>query len=133
MEHVVERALRYVFNDFDSPYRVLLCKANLVPLRVIMLRDLLINIHKIRLGMLPPFDDDFCKMKHCNYNMRNLTLVQPRYNTYIYGYKSMRYSGAMLYNTLSNDFKLLDLQGFKSKIMSWVPRCSCGICILCTL
>ena len=96
MENVVQRALRYVFNDFDTPYRVLLCKANRVPLRVTMLRDLLINIYKIRLGMVHPFDDDFFKMKPCNHKMRNLALVQPRHNTSNNGYKSMRYSGAML-------------------------------------
>ena len=133
MEKVLERAVRYVYNDFNSSYMCLLRKANMVPLYVIFQRDLLVNIHKIRHKCLPPFEDNFFEMKCSQYNVRKCSIKLPRFDTYSYGYKSMRYSGAFLYNMLPNDFRLLDVNDFKQRIQTWEPTCSCGSCVLCTL
>ena len=133
MERIVYRALQFVYNDFNSSYKQLLSRANIPPLYVTMQRDLLLNIHKICHGLLPPFDHDFFTYKTSVYNVRNRRLSQPRFCTYSYGFKSIRYHGAMLYNKLPNDFRMLNIDDFRTMISSWEPRCSCGSCVLCTL
>ena len=133
IEALLKRCLRYVFNDFKSDYKELLLKANCVPLYVTMQRKILVTVHKIINDCFPPFKNDFYAVKEQHYEMRNKTLVQPHYSTVRFGYKSLRYTGAMLYNNLPNDFRLLGIDDFKLRSKVWKPDCKCGNCFICTM
>ena len=132
LEKLFKRALRYVFNDFSSEYKDLLLKANRKSLYLSRLHDILFDVHKLRLFGLPPLTKDFLQQKVTNYELRNV-LVQPKFNTIMFGFKSFKYSGPMFYNKLPNVFKELSLQDFKGAIQSWEPVCKCGICLSCVL
>ena len=82
---------------------------------------------------LSPLDDDFFIESETNYNMRNGTLIQPIYKTTTYGFNSLRYNGAMLYNKLPADFKCVCLRDFKEKVKTWKPNCTCNSCLLCSI
>ena len=132
LEKLFKRALRYVFNDFNSEYKDLRLKANRKSMYLSRLHDILFDVHKLRLVGLPPLSTDFLENKVTNYNLRNV-LVQPKFNTVMFGFRSFKYNGAMFYNKLPNAFKELNLQDFKNAIQSWEPKCKCGTCLVCIL
>ena len=132
LEKLFKRALRYVFNDFNSEYKDLRLKANRKSMYLSRLHDILFDVHKLRLVGLPPLSTDFLENKVTNYNLRNV-LVQPKFNTVMFGFRSFKYNGAMFYNKLPNAFKELNLQDFKNAIQSWEPKCKCGTCLFCIL
>ena len=134
MENLLKRALRFVYLDFTSNYKQLLCKSERVPLYVSRLRTMLITVYKIRQSQCPPIDKDFFVDQNVPYVLRNsLMLVQPMYNTSRHGYHSLRYQGAMFFNKLNDDVKTLDFNMFKNYVSRWQPECSCGMCLLCTI
>ena len=74
-------------------------------------------------------------VKESNYNFRNiLALEQPKYNTVKYGFNSVIYQGAKLWNMLGNEVKQVDtLNKFKWLIKSWEgPNCNCSVCTFCS-
>ena len=133
IEKLLKRALRYVYNDFNSDYKDLLLKANRKSLYLSRIHDILFDVHKLRNFGLPPLTSDFFEEKVLDYNLRNTGLIQPRFNTMMYGFRSFKYNGAMLYNKLPNVYKELSLNDFKSNIQSWKPACMCGVCLICVL
>ena len=133
MESILKRALRFVFKDHDSSYNELLINANMVSLYVMRLRDLLLNVHKVKRDCLPPIKSGLFQVNRSGYNTRNELMVLPKCNTVKYGCNSFRFHGALMYNSLSNDFKTLNIEDFRKAIKEWKPSCQCGTCIVCNL
>ena len=134
LEHLLKRALRFVYLDFSSDYKQLLAKSKRSPLYVSRLRTLLITVHKILHNACPPVDRNLFTVQDLPYNLRNsMMLVQPQHKTSRYGYQSLRYQGPMWYNKLNDQVKLLDFDDFRTYVMTWEPECNCGTCFLCTL
>ena len=133
MEKVLKRALRFAFHDFHSDYKELLRKANCESLYICRIRDILVNVHKVKLNVLPPIKRNFFQENDTVYKLRGANLIQPMYNTIKYGFNSFRYNGPMLYNKLPTDFKNRNLIDFKSAIRDWKPSCcECNSCFLCS-
>ena len=99
----------FLINDFNSPDKDLLVKANRQSLCVSRIHKILVNVHKVRFQGLPPLASDFFEEKPTCYQLRNSSLVQYKYNTAVYGFKSFKYNGAMLYNKMPPHFKDLSL------------------------
>ena len=132
-EKVLKRALRFAFHDFHSDYEGLLRKANCESLYVRRIRDILVNVHKVKLNVLPPIKCNLFQENDTVYQLRGANLIQPMYNTIKYGFNSFKYYGPMLYNKLPTDFKNQNLIDFKSAIRDWKPSCECNSCFLCFL
>ena len=62
------------------------------------------------LGQTKPFQSSCYNIKEHKYDMRNATIVQPSFKTLKYGFRSLRYSGAMLYNNIPNEFRLSNVE-----------------------
>ena len=60
-----------------------------------------------------------------NYNLRDRRrLNQPRFHTYTYGFRSFRYSGSKLWNSLPRAIKNTnDINEFKKNITEWCQTC----------
>ena len=61
LEKLLKRALRYVYNDFNSEYKDLLLKANRRTLYLSRIHDILFDVHKLRHFGLPPLPKVFLK------------------------------------------------------------------------
>lgn len=134
LEKVLKRALKFVFLDFDSSYFDLLKKAELYPLCTQRKYELLLTVHKILNGIMPPIPSDFYVRNVSNYGFRNsVKLRQSHYKTVTYGYNSIKYQGALMWNRLPDVFKLEDFKDFKLKLKEYDFKCQCGDCFLCSL
>ena len=134
LEMLFKRALRFVYLDFTSSYKELLCKAGRSSLYVCRLRNVLLTVYKIIHGNCPPIDKEIFKKQDMLYNLRcsNL-LVKPAYKTKRHGLNSLRYQGASLWNKIPDHIKNQDFNAFKKFVKEWHPDCNCGSCLLCTI
>ena len=136
MEKIQERGLRFVYNDASSSYADLLIKGRKNALYVERIKKIALFVYKCINQIGPSTSFDLYENMNTTYNLRDKNkLVQPKVNTTTFGLRSLRYSGASLYNQLPNNLKeSLDLNQFKNLLKSWVgPTCKCGICVLCTM
>ena len=72
-------------------------------------------------GLDPPYLNEFFVSKAIRYNLRdNNRLQQPVFQTVRYGFKSFRYYGSKLWNSLPADVKRSEnLYHFKKNITQW--------------
>ena len=97
LEKLQERALRIVFDDFSSSYEFLCERANTLPLSFYRLRFLGIEMNKCIKETNPTYLNDLFCEQTSDYQLRDSSrLIQPKFNTFKFGFKSFRYFGAKL-------------------------------------
>jgi hypothetical protein len=133
IEKMLKRALQFVFDDFTSNYVVLLEKANMSSLYVFRQRQMLLSVHKIINNELPPVPSSFYSMKSSNYELRKRNISLQKFQTVTYGYKSILYQGALLWNNLEQEAQCLAFDDFKCYVNSHAFSCQCGNCFLCSI
>ena len=121
LEKLHERALRFVFRDYNSHYNELLQRGNFLSLSTLRLKLLAIEMFKCIHGLNPPYLNEMFTKSPNVYNLRDHDrVVQPKFNTVAYGYKSFRYYGAKLWNSLPLEVKDTDdIKIFKRNITHW--------------
>ena len=121
LEKLQERAIRFVYNDFTNSYKELLDRGNLLPLDLYRLRFLAIEMYKCVKGINPLYLNQLFTHKHSHYELRDSNLlVQSRFNTYKYGYRSFTYYGTKLWNSLPSEIKRAkSLDVFKRNLDRW--------------
>jgi len=133
MERLLERGIRLVLNDFSSNINSMMTKSNVSSLFCSRVRLLAVFVFKVINNMLPQIPTDLFQRKDVPYGLRkSIILVQPTYSTKTYGFNSLSYLGAKLWNLLPNECKeLKSVNKFKHFIFQWDgPKC-CGQCQLC--
>ena len=136
IENVQKRALRMVYNDYESCYKDLRVRSKRPLLYIQRLRMIVLEMYKIYYDIGPIYLKEFVNKTECVYNTRNRNRVDiPICNTVTYGYNSFKYEGASLWNKLCKTLKQeLDVNNFKNLIKEWNgPECSCTLCKLCRL
>ena len=134
MEKIHKRALRVVFNDYESSYMDLLKKANRPPLYVSRMKTIGVEMYKCPHQLNPTFVSYMFSVPERMYNLRRGSqFVQPNVNTTTFGLNTLRYEGARIRNMIPEHIKAAnDVHHFKSKMNLWSgPECHCGNCILC--
>ncbi len=118
MEKIQERTLRFVYEDYESTYDILLKKGNNDMLYIGRLRNIFTEINKALHGFTPIYIRDLFHEKDKIYNLRStVSLKQPKCNTVAYGLNSFRYNGATIWNDLPNKIKnSITLAEFKNQI-----------------
>ena len=118
LEKLQEHALTIVFNDFSSSYEFLCEGANTLPLSFYRLRLLGIEIYKCIKETNPTYLNDLFCEQTSDYQLRDSSrLIQPKFNTFKFSFKSFRYFGAKLWNVLLVDIKQSESQSiFKNRI-----------------
>ena len=121
LEKLQERALRFVYNDYVTPYHKLLSQANLLSLSMYRIRFLAIEMYKCVNMTNPDFMNVMFKEKSTSYNLRDDNLVfQPKLKTYTFAYRSFKYYGAKLWNNLPANLKRCDsFYLFKKNLNEW--------------
>ena len=133
LEKILKRALKFVYLDFHSSYFDLLAKAKMSPLCIQRKYELLLSVHKILDSQMPPISQDLYVKCQNDYCFRNsVRLKQTKYKTIMYGYNSIRYQGALLWNRLPDVFKVDDFNDFKCKLKDYDFKCECDDCFYCS-
>ena len=97
LDKIQERALRFVYEDFDSSYEERLNKAKIPTLYVRRLRTMALETFKILNNMSPPVLSNLVRLRENTvYNIRYNNILQvPRVSTSKFGKKSFSYAAAM--------------------------------------
>ena len=131
LKKIQERALRFVYEDFDSSHEVLLDKAKIPTLHVRRLRTMALETFKILNNMSPPVLSNLVKLRgNSAYNFNNNILQVPRVHTTKFGKKSFSYAAAVLGNSFPDEFrKESSFNQFKALISNWNgDGCKCNMC-----
>ena len=103
IEKIQERALRFIYNDYDLDYEELLEKSKLPSLKVRRMRSIAIETFKILHKDSPVYLYNLINIKKHNYSFRyEQTAEIPPIRTKRYGLNSFRYYAAKLWNELPN-------------------------------
>ena len=131
LEKIQARALRFIYEDYESTYDELLEKAKVPSLKVRRMRTMAIECFKILNKLSPSCLHDLVVFKDCKYNFRYSNIVDiPRVRTSTYGKNSFKYAAAVLWNDLPDDFrKISNFNQFKNILKSWNGNvCKCSAC-----
>jgi hypothetical protein len=79
IEKIQERALRYIYDDFNSNYDQLLEKSGLISLKVRRLRAIALETYKILNDMSPVYLNDLLHLKHSKHNLDTPILLRYLY------------------------------------------------------
>ena len=131
LEKVHFRALKFIFQDFNSTYDILLERAGSTTLHLSRLRFLAFETFKIVYGLSPPYLKDFICLKQTSYNFRYTNILDlPRPKSTRYGTNSFRFQAVKLWNSLPEEARrITDFNSFKSFIKGWSgTQCGCALC-----
>ena len=129
-----ERALRIVYDDYNSKFEELLTKDGSFTIHQQNIQTLAIEMFKIynrfsQIAFLDLFnqynnEDNF-------YSLRSQPDFQiPRINTTLKGAESVRYFGPVIWNSIPVEIRnIKNFETFKTEIRKWKPiKCPCRLC-----
>ena len=133
IENLQKRALRFLYNNYQSIYKELLDKANSSTMNVKRLCFLCVEIYKTINDLYPSFMKQIFELRETNRNVREkyrLNLNIPNYNQVTFGKKGLRIFGPKIWNSLPYHIKFSkNLETFKTVIKNWDGvNCKCVIC-----
>ena len=131
INHLHERALRLVYNDYYSTFEELLEKDGSFTIHHYNIQTLCIELYKVYNNLAHLIFSDLFKRNSNPYNTRlQSDFVIPRINPVLKGSNSIRYYGPVIWNLISSEIKYVDsLETFKREIRKWKPsNCPCRIC-----
>ena len=135
IERIQERALRIVFNDFNSDNHILLTKAQKTTFLIKQHKNLAIEIFKTLKNLNPGYMKDIFTKNENPYNLRNNIrhendLLNQSFKAFTYGECSLRFLGPRIWNALPTEIKnAKSLNVFKTLINTWDgPNCNCKMC-----
>ena len=128
-EIIQKRALRFLYDDYESDYEHLLSLANKPTIEVRKLRCLAIEIFKTIHNLNPSFMQEIFTLNTTRDTLRNKLVVKTQ-RTKRYGTDTLRSLGPKIWNSLPTDMKNSDnLTTFKILIKTWSgPNCHCSNC-----
>ena len=123
LEKLQERALAVVYGNNSLDYDDMLQRSGQLRIRINLIRLVVIEMFKYTKGINPAYMNDKFIDKESKYNLRDQSrLLQPKFNTKRYGYRSFKYFGSKIWNSLPASIKNLDdLNLFKRDLFNWWP------------
>ena len=133
IESLQNRALRFLYDNYDSSYESILKLAGKSTVHVAKLRSLCIENFKTLNNINPAFMNEIFELRKTKRTVRNqykLNLEVPIINQVTFGAKSIRYLGPKIWNSLPFHIKSNEsLTTFKRSIKNWdTVSCKCPIC-----
>ena len=100
LEKIQERALRFIYEDYNSTYEELLHIAKVPSLQIRRMRTIALECFKILYKLSPPCLNDLVVLKNSKYSFRYSNIVEiPRVKTTTYDKNSFKYITAVLWKT----------------------------------
>ena len=130
INHIHERALRLVYNDYTSSFGELLEKDKSVCIHHRNIQYVAIEMYKVMNDLTPQFIKYIFQKTGEHPTRLGNTFVRRKVNTVYKGENSIRIFGPIVWNLLPEIFKSsITLADFKKAIKSWVPKnCPCRLC-----
>ena len=126
-----ERALRIVYNYYNSSFESLLNEDNSFTIHQRNLQKLATEMFKINTNLSPSFLNTIFPSSQNPYNLRNKNIYRTEnIRTVFYGSETIAFRGSKTWALLPADIKnSKTLNEFKTKIKYWKPQgCTCMIC-----
>ena len=133
INHLQERSLRIVYNDYSSTFEILLSRDNSVTVHHRNIRLLAIELFKVKNDLSNPIMSELFDLRDIGYNFRSQTdFMLKKINTSNYGLKSLKYFAPKIWNIVPSTIRQsTTLSEFTRKIKEWVPdNCPCNLCRL---
>ena len=132
INHLHERVLRIVYQDYNSTFNEMLLKDGSVTIHHRNIQLLATELFKHNKGLSPTIMNSVFQNRDYNGpHLRSQTDYQmPKINTVAFGENSLRYLAPKIWNMLPKNIKHLEtLNEFKKAIKIWVPlECPCRLC-----
>ena len=132
INHIHERALRLVYQDYSTTFEGLLKKDCSLSFHHRNIHNVAIEMFKVKHDLSPPFMKDLFTLKVNQKGTRSGdTFERPNIDTVKKGDRSLRSFGPIVWNTMLPDqLKHCEsLSEFKASIKSWKPdNCPCELC-----
>jgi len=132
INHLQERALRLVYNDYLLSFDELLIKAKTVTIHHKNIHHLATEMYKVKNNIATSYINDiFTPRAHITYNLRNASEFQiPNVQKENSGKHSLSYLGPKVWQIVPKELKdSTSLNIFKTNIKLWIPKdCPCRIC-----
>ncbi len=130
LDKIQYRGLRYVYEDYDSSYEALCGKAGMDSIELLLQKTMLVEIYKCLNGIGAAYLADLFEYGRASTRSKGKNLQVPRVDSALYGLRSIRYHGTILWAALPNKCKLAEsLEDFKSGLKSFTGiKCKCRAC-----
>ena len=128
IEKIHQRALRFIYSDYTTPYHPLIASHNLTTIYGKRVRAICCKLYKTNNNLNPEYMHDIFESRPSNYPTRKpYDMYVPKANQISFGYNSLRIEGPKLWNLLPEDIKnASDIITFKKKLDSFdFPFCNC--------
>ena len=121
VEKIQERALRILYDDYDSEYTELLAESRTTTMLHSRFKCIILEVFKSMQGINPACIQNMFEIKKSSYSLRDSSImVQPKRNSTTFGLRSFSYFGSKLWNDLPNHFKgTTDFITFKDQLQHW--------------
>ena len=129
INHIHEKALRLIYQDYASTFEELLHKDKSVCIHHLNIRRVAVEMYKVKNDMCP---DVFKFLFHKNKNpLSNAFFKRPNVNKVHMGEESISYFGPIVWDRMlpENIRSITTLEEFKVQINKWIPdNCPCRLC-----
>ena len=121
VEKIQERALRILYDDYDSEYTELLAESRTTTMLHVRFKCIILEVFISMQGINPACIQNMFEIKKSSYSLRDSSImVQPKRNSTTFGLRSFSYFGSKLWNDLPNHFKgTTDFITFKDQLQHW--------------
>ena len=132
INHLQERSLRIVYNDYIAAIEDLLKKNNSFKIHNKNILLLAIELFKVKKGIANPILYDIFPLRPIDYNLRSQTgFSVSSVNTTHFDLNSLQYFASKVWNMVPLELKNLNyIEIFKFEIRKWEPmQCECTLCL----
>ena len=121
VDNLNKRILRFILQDYSSPYDILLSKVNMKSLFIRRLQNFMIALYKcLFFTNYPGYLKDMFTVRSSSYNLHgNHILALPNPKTTTYGLHSFSYLANKIWNSLPDVCKTLNFLEFKQEILRY--------------
>ena len=121
MDTLNKRILRFILQDYNSPYDSLLSKVNSKSLYKRRLQTFLIILYKsLFFTCYPGYLRNMFSLRSVSYSLRgNYVLSLPSTKSSTYGLHSFSYMASKLWNSLPDSLRMSEFPNFKRKILQY--------------
>ena len=130
INHIHERALRIVYNDYSSTFEDLLNKDNTVTIHERNIQKLAVELYKIVNNLAPKIMHEVISLKVMTRYPRESIFLTRNIKSVKFGEDTIAHLGPKIWNIIPESIKdEPTLIGFTKKIKQWKPTtCPCRLC-----
>ena len=130
INQIHERALRIVYQDFQSTFEQLLLKDKSLTIHQRNIKLLAFEMFRAKNNSGPKITNEIFMFERTGYDLRNEKFKSYRVRSVHYGTETLSYLGPKIWNMLPNRCRqATSAEEFKREIKKWIPdNCPCRLC-----